>query len=218
MEPESEVGSKDATKPTERFSWLAPAGTLLLGVCIMWRVWTPSGMVGFYQQFMTLKSAARWAVPLKLLECVPLLIPLPALFLVVKRKRFALLVYAGCLGFFLLCLPWLSQIGLLRVLQNPYDNRPFEAQVWRAQRGSIEPMNPRGLMIRDLLANHLSAGVARHEVVQLLGDPDWQGEPGDSLPSITYVIGLYSGILDHEFLTLHFDADGKLVSAYVREG
>lgn len=187
----------------------------ILLILFIWMAWGGVALclVDFCQRFMTLAAARRSAVPLRLLEWVPLLLPAAILLVLATRRWRALVIYAACAGVFLCSMPWLRQHDLFYRLENPYNDRRFDAALWQAQAGSDAFLNPRGQMTADLLANQLRAGMTRDEVLNLLGTPELGSESGDSL---SYILGLYSGIIDHEFLTLRFQ-DGKLVSAYVWE-
>lgn len=80
--------------------------------------------------------------------------------------------------------PWAILIGglggiyligvLVLVLRgSPFDDRPFDATVWRTS--PMEGESPRGQMLDDLMQKHLPVGMPRLEVHTLLGEPDARG-------------------------------------------
>ena len=60
------------------------------------------------------------------------------------------------------------------LLDSPWDNRRFDAELWRDAFESIRTDNPRGEMHDDLLANHLQHGMSLEAVEGLLGPPEYR--------------------------------------------
>lgn len=99
-------------------------------------------------------------------------------------------------------------VGLLELGGDPFNDRAFDAAVWRASAGRDLDC-PRGQMIESL-ESHLRAGKPRAEVIALLGPPD--GEDRPELAS--WYVGCWSGLrTDVDVFELTFD-DGLLTSWY----
>ncbi len=92
------------------------------------------------------------------------------------------------------------------LLHDPFGGQRFDARVWRAQAGSLNPDNPRGPMTSNLRRHHLRRGMARQEVVRLLGE-----DGGAGPHSLSYTLGAWSGFrIDYDTLDITFDASGRL--------
>lgn len=97
----------------------------------------------------------------------------------------------------------------------------FDDHTWKANK-NWDSDNPRGRMLDSLLAGNRLKGMARAQVIDLLGSPDGLGgrmpdnltvaeEAALTSAQFDYIVGT-SG-LDYEFLAIHFDREG-LVSRW----
>ena len=94
---------------------------------------------------------------------------------------------------------------LLFFLNDPFDDRPFDREVWLQMSGSEDHENPRGRMADDVRRRLLEDRPDRDGVVQLLGEPDFGRE--ESL--YQYHLGAWSGFrIDYDSLDVHFDGEG----------
>ena len=59
--------------------------------------------------------------------------------------------------------------------ETPVPQRPFDSNVWKQVDGRVSDDSRRQAMLRDLRRNHLTPGLTRAEVVDLLGAPYWEG-------------------------------------------
>ncbi|APZ92131.1 hypothetical protein Fuma_01736 [Fuerstiella marisgermanici] len=101
-----------------------------------------------------------------------------------------LLLFGGCELFTFLC--------------SPFSGRVFDRDVWLAQYGSRAADNPRASMVQHLKWAHLRTGMTRSEVVQLLGEPDWEKQ----MNLFSYNVGMWSGFrMDYDSLDVHFLGD-----------
>lgn len=97
-------------------------------------------------------------------------------------------------------------------LNAPFADRRFDRQLWLAQHESTDPDNPRGQMADDLRQRHLSPGMARERVLELLGEPDFEKTPA----VFKYNLGAWSGFrIDYDSLDVHFDGTGRLTETRV---
>ena len=62
-------------------------------------------------------------------------------------------------------------------------------------------------MVSDLLNNYLKKGMSRKVIIDLLGEPDYE-----KTGSYHYKLGVYSGIIDHDYLRISFNEDGNMTS------
>lgn len=98
---------------------------------------------------------------------------------------------------------------VLVVLDNPFDNRAFDRELWMAYQQTVAD-NPRGEMYEDLVANHLRPGTRRDAVIALLGEPERLRSDG----CLSYNLGMWSGFrADYDTLDICFDAAGTLHDA-----
>jgi hypothetical protein len=99
------------------------------------------------------------------------------------------------------------------LFDNPFNNKRFDTAVWIHSHDNNDEDNLRGEMYKDLVKNHLSKGMSKKDVIELLGDPDYEAEG--------YVLNYYLGFLgfgiDPSFLRLEFDKNGKLLKFYKEE-
>lgn len=85
----------------------------------------------------------------------------------------------------------------------------FDSKTWIADLSGAEGPTSRQCMVRDLLRQRLLLGLERPEIVRLLGPPVESPHPG----VMEYMVGPLG--LDHQWLDIEFDANGKAVSASV---
>lgn len=96
-------------------------------------------------------------------------------------------------------------------LDNPFNNKDFDKTTWAQFDNNYDPDNPRGKMYEDLIENHLSKGMSKEEVINLLGKPDFESEEY----FLSYNLGMWSGgRMDYDSLDLKFNRDGKLSEFY----
>jgi hypothetical protein len=109
--------------------------------------------------------------------------------------------------------PWAILIGglggiyligvlVLTLRGSPFDDRPFDAAVWRTS--PMDGESARGQMLDDVMQKHLPIGMPRREVHTLLGEPDARG-PHASF----WRIGDWSAN-GFDRLAVSFDATDKL--------
>ena len=97
------------------------------------------------------------------------------------------------------------------ILDDPFDNRDFDSEIWLKYHEDMEPDNPRGEMYEDLVENYLIKGMSKAEVFGLLGQPDFQ----NTEDMMSYNLGMWSGMrIDYDSLDLKFTDDGGLVEFY----
>lgn len=99
-------------------------------------------------------------------------------------------------------------IAWMQGFNNPFNDRPFDRQVWLAMRDSEEHDNPRGQMAQDIRKRHLKRGMTRKEVENLLGKPDLSSSSDNPWQ---YILGEWSGFrMDTDTLDVHFDERGRV--------
>ena len=99
-------------------------------------------------------------------------------------------------------------ILLYPVFENRFDDRTFDKELWRTYLHSIDSDNPRGNMADDLRKNHLQRGMAKQEVLDLLGEPDFDKQAH----VFKYNLGMWSGTrIDYDSLDIQFDSSGRLI-------
>jgi hypothetical protein len=86
----------------------------------------------------------------------------------------------------------------------------FDGAKWQAARGSEPKENPRAGMVKALKA-HLRPGMARSEILGLLGPADWE-----TPTSLTYDMGVTFPSIDYEAYVFQFDDSGKLKDHFVK--
>lgn len=82
----------------------------------------------------------------------------------------------------------------------------FNQQIWKAMRGSLATENPRRKMVDDLKANYLKTGIDKSEVLALLGHADRINNHQH-----LYRLGMREFSVDYSYLTLIYDAEGRLM-------
>lgn len=87
----------------------------------------------------------------------------------------------------------------------------FDRALWHAQRGSTAFDNPRTGQVAALERDHLRPGMARAEVVALLGEPEVRNATGDR-----YALGVSPVGVDVEEYVVEYDADDRVVRYRVR--
>jgi hypothetical protein len=113
-------------------------------------------------------------------------------------------------------------IAFLRALTgwiDPYNDERFRPTDWRSSSPEV-----RARMCRDLLSNHLRAGMTKANLVSKLGDPDEiligttdaGGHRLTGHETYSYYIGSWSAYgYDDAFVYIHFDSIGKVQSAEI---
>ena len=121
---------------------------------------------------------------------------------VVKISILAVAV-GGVISFIILSYP---------IWHNPFNDRSFDEETWHAYHNILDPDNPRGNMADDLRKNHLRRGMAKEEVIKLLGEP----ESEKSSQVFQYNLGMWSGIrFDYDTLDIYFDSSGRLTKTRI---
>lgn len=115
-------------------------------------------------------------------------------------------------------------IGLFLTYSGP-PRRGFDAEQWRTAGGRVMSADDLQLlrqeMVEDLLARRLLDGRSTDEVRELLGAPDWEGPRHDGPGSSwTYFLGGGRSLMsfDSEWLTIDYDAAGRVTAAVVHRG
>src|ERR1051326_184629 len=82
-----------------------------------------------------------------------------------KRLRFGLIIIAGSI---------LAVWGGQRIKNfiRPSGSLEFDQRLWKANANQYRDDNPRGLMLDDLGAHHIRAGMTLAQVMEVLGPPD----------------------------------------------
>jgi hypothetical protein len=103
-------------------------------------------------------------------------------------------------------------ILLYPIWHNPFNDRTFEEEIWHAYHNSLDSDNPRGNMADDLRKNHLRRGMTKEQVIELLGEPDFE----KSSKVLKYNLGMWSGIgFDYDSLDIYFDSAGSLTETRI---
>ncbi|HEX8524273.1 MAG TPA: hypothetical protein VF669_18605 [Tepidisphaeraceae bacterium] len=95
---------------------------------------------------------------------------------------------------------------------DPFDDRSFSPRAWK----TAEP-EQRAKMSRDLVQNHIRAGMSLQQVFSLIGETDYtrEGEPGIKEPRGTrfyvYYIGGWSSGMDDAFVYVEWTLQTKLL-------
>lgn len=112
-----------------------------------------------------------------------------------------------------------NKIGVF-TLFDPFDKRPFNSSTWAAAE-----REGRAPMARDLVRNHLPAGMSADEVIVLLGQPDWIVNRGSAANSsgcarvFQYHLGGWSEYsMDSVFVEVHLDNNDRVVVAKIVGG
>ena len=70
----------------------------------------------------------------------------------------------------------------------------------------------RGEMAKDIIKNHLSAGMKQQEIISLLGKPDTD----KGVDEIRYILGMCSGLgFDYDALHIYFKKSGEFSHAKI---
>lgn len=85
----------------------------------------------------------------------------------------------------------------------------FDSSAWKSQRGAGAQQNQRGTMVASV-EKAIHAGMARDEVIQLLGEPD-NSEAATETSTDTYELGVAQYGIDEEFYEIVYQ-DGKVAS------
>jgi hypothetical protein len=98
---------------------------------------------------------------------------------------------------------------------DPFARKKFDQAEWKrwsvVARG-VPANNPRGLMARDLVVNHLRVGMTRAEVLSLIGPPD---ETRVETNQTSYHLGGHSASWGYDFLKVSFGASNTLEAAVI---
>ena len=90
---------------------------------------------------------------------------------------------------------------------DPFDDRPFNQEVWLEHFDDWDGANPRGRMaysVRDIL---LETHMTRAEVIEMLGPPEYDSAEY----SIRYLLGAWSGIrIDYDLMEIFFDEHDRV--------
>ncbi len=112
--------------------------------------------------------------------------------------------------------PLFFMIMLHLSIDDPFDDRTFDRQLWVQYDGSLDSDNPRGQMFVDLTTKVLKTGMTRAEVVELLGEPDYFRvqscgcEPDDQ--KLEYMLGMWSGLgIDYDSLRVELDDEDRVL-------
>lgn len=112
-----------------------------------------------------------------------------------------------------LCVVCVAVLGCQPAV-DPFATRKFDSTAWK-----VATYQQRAPMARDLICNHLPAGVTKSEVKDLLGEGvpiDAQDRQGETW---SYYIGCWYEVgLDSAFVYVHFDVNGRLISAAIGGG
>lgn len=115
--------------------------------------------------------------------------------------------WAALTGLALLVLLGMTAIGRLGLGGDPFNDRAFEAAMWRESDGLAFDC-PRGEMVASLAALHLRTGERRQDLRTLLGPPDAPGAPRID----RWYVGHWSGLrIDVDTLDLQFDDADRLL-------
>lgn len=93
----------------------------------------------------------------------------------------------------------------------PFHGLKFDQKIW-LQSISSGDIEKRCHMSSDIIESHLTKGMAREEVVALLGKPMQPMQPESGAGYISYVIGSCSS-LDINTLDIYFDRENRLTQA-----
>ena len=92
-----------------------------------------------------------------------------------------------------------------------FNDRTFDAALWKSFTNNDSPDNPRGQMFDDLSKRHLRKGLSKKDVEDLLGPADLKSE----IDLWSYNLGMWSGFrVDYDSLDLKFNGEGRLVKFY----
>jgi len=98
------------------------------------------------------------------------------------------------------------------IWHNPFNDRAFDKEIWHAYHNTLDPDNPRGNMADDLRRKHLPRGMAKEQVIELLGEPEYE----KSSQVLKYNLGMWSGIrFDYDTLDIYFDSSGRLTETRI---
>lgn len=99
------------------------------------------------------------------------------------------------------------------LLNDPFDDRPFDQVAWLAMRGSWDAEeNPRGRMVVSLRARLIDSQLSQREVLELLGAPEFENRDG----FLSYNLGMWTGFrIDYDSLDIHFGDDGRVSEVLV---
>ncbi len=90
---------------------------------------------------------------------------------------------------------------------DPFDDRPFNREVWLDHYEDWGTMNPRGRMGKSVQQLLINSGMTRVEVKRYLGPPEIDSEDY----AIQYLLGPYSGFrIDYDFLVISFGDDDRV--------
>lgn len=89
--------------------------------------------------------------------------------------------------------------------------KDFDADVWRAQRGSTARETPRTGLVVPLERNHLHKGMTRAAVIELLGEPDRRQPRSDH-----YRLGASPVGIDFETYVIEYDEQDLVTGFGIR--
>lgn len=98
---------------------------------------------------------------------------------------------------------------------SPFDDREFDAAIWRQYAESSDWQSPRGPMYEDLKRTLLRDRPTRDGVLKMLGEPDDPERDG----SLRYRLGAWSGFrIDYDTMTVTFDQSQRVSGVYREQG
>ena len=93
------------------------------------------------------------------------------------------------------------------LINNPFNDRKFNATEWKEFHESHDYDNPRGTMAYHLRDKVLTKGMKRNEVKAILGEPDYS----EGRNVLKYNLGMWSGFrIDYDSFDIYFDTTEKL--------
>jgi hypothetical protein len=136
-----------------------------------------------------------------------------------QNRRRQILIGSVVLVILLMMTMLANMTGMFHVF-DPFDKRPFSSETWLAT-----TREDRAPMARDLVKNHLPAGLSVSDVVAFLGPPDRiiTGSSASIRPgcskALTYYLGCWSEYgMDAAFVYVHIDNNDKVVLSEIIGG
>ena len=96
-------------------------------------------------------------------------------------------------------------------LNDPFNDKKFNSEIWKQFHENDDPDNPRGQMFADLQKHHLKSDLSKEEVQDLLGEPDLR----ETETILEYNLGMWSWMrIDYDSIVIEFDETNRLIKSY----
>jgi hypothetical protein len=128
-----------------------------------------------------------------------------------RWKRTAIVVGGLVAAALLLLIALQALLFYAMFVRNPFDDEPFDRDIWLRARTPTSGPDPRGPMAEDLCERFLGPGTSRMAVHALLGEPDRSWDDEEKLQVDFYNLGHWSLLkMEPDYLQIHYDQEDEI--------